>query len=124
MEALREPLPGNRLQVDVKFIEPIGGAANKHYQFTAIDDCTRIRVLRIYPRNNQKTAIQFLDYALEKLPFGVEVRPDRQRGRVPGCLSLARPGPRDRPCLHQAPNAATQRQGGEIAPNRQRGGRH
>jgi transposase InsO family protein len=65
-------LPGNRLQVDVKFIEPIGGTRKKHYQFTAIDDCTRIRVLRVYPRNNQKTAIQFIDYVLEKLPFGVE----------------------------------------------------
>ncbi len=46
-------LPGSRLQVDVKFIEPVGGARKKHYQFTAIDDCTRIRVLRVYPRNNQ-----------------------------------------------------------------------
>ncbi|MET1003446.1 MAG: DDE-type integrase/transposase/recombinase, partial [Acidimicrobiia bacterium] len=55
------------------FIEPIGGSRKKHYQFTAIDDCTRIRVLRIYDRNNQKTAIQFLDYVLEKLPFSVEV---------------------------------------------------
>lgn len=45
----------------------------KHYQYTAIDDCTRIRVLRIYPRNDQKTAIQFLDYLLERLPFRVEV---------------------------------------------------
>ena len=66
-------LPGHRVQVDVKFIEPIGGSRKKHYQYTAIDDCTRIRVLRIYPRNDQKTAIQFLDYLLEKLPFGVEV---------------------------------------------------
>ena len=57
----------------MKFIEPVGGSRKKHYQFTAIDDCTRIRVLRIYDRNNQKTAIQFLDYLLEKLPFGVEV---------------------------------------------------
>lgn len=65
-------LPGNRLQVDVKFIEPIGGSRKKHYQYTAIDDCTRIRVLRMYPRNNQKTAIQFVDYVLEKLPFAVE----------------------------------------------------
>jgi transposase InsO family protein len=65
-------LPGNRLQVDVKFIEPIGGARKKHYQYTAIDDCTRLRVLRVYPRNNQKTAIQFIDYVLEKLPFSVE----------------------------------------------------
>ena len=37
------------------------------------DDCTRLRVLRIYPQNNQKTAIQFADYVLEKLPFLVQV---------------------------------------------------
>jgi transposase len=68
-----KPLPGHRVQVDVKFIEPLAGSRKKHYQFTAIDDCTRIRVLRIYPRNNQKTAIQFIDYVLEKLPFRVEL---------------------------------------------------
>jgi transposase InsO family protein len=39
----------------------------------AIDDCTRLRVLRIYPACNQKTAIQFLDYVLERLPFQVQV---------------------------------------------------
>jgi len=39
----------------------------------AIDDCTRLRVLRIYPQLNQKTAIQFVDYVLERLPFRVEV---------------------------------------------------
>ena len=67
-----KPQPGHRVQVDVKFIEPLAGSRKKHYQFTAIDDCTRIRVLRIYARNNQKTAIQFIDYVLEKLPFQVE----------------------------------------------------
>ena len=67
-------LPGQRVQVDVKFIQPIGSPRRKkHYQFTAIDDCTRIRVLRAYPRCDQKTAIQFLDYLLERLPFKVEV---------------------------------------------------
>jgi transposase InsO family protein len=30
-------------------------------------------VLRIYPKLNQQTAIQFLDYVLERLPFRVEV---------------------------------------------------
>jgi transposase InsO family protein len=65
-------LPGHRVQVDVKFLEPLPGTRKKHYQFTAIDDCTRIRVLRIYERNNQKTAIQFMDYVLEKLPFQVD----------------------------------------------------
>lgn len=72
-------LPGHRVQIDVKFIEPIAGVTgrrggrNKYYQFTAIDDCTRLRVLRIYPQLNQKTAIQFLDYVLSRLPFQVEV---------------------------------------------------
>jgi transposase InsO family protein len=72
-------LPGHRVQIDVKFIEPIAGVTgrrggrNKYYQFTAIDDCTRLRVLRIYPQLNQKTAIQFLEYVLSRLPFQVEV---------------------------------------------------
>jgi transposase len=68
-----KPLPGHRVQIDVKFIAPLQGSRKKHYLFTAIDDCTRIRVLRIYDRLNQKTAIQFVDYVLEKLPFKVEV---------------------------------------------------
>jgi transposase InsO family protein len=72
-------LPGHRVQIDVKFIEPIAGVTtrrggrNKFYQFTAIDDCTRLRVLRIYPTLNQKTAIEFVDYVLQRLPFQVEV---------------------------------------------------
>jgi transposase InsO family protein len=61
------------VQIDVKFVAPLRGSRKKHYQFTAIDDCTRIRVLRIYDRWNQTTAIRFVDYVLEKLPFGVEV---------------------------------------------------
>jgi transposase InsO family protein len=68
-----KPQPGHRVQIDVKFLAPLKGSRKKHYQFTAIDDCTRIRVLRIYDRCNQKTAIQFLDYVVQKLPFRVEV---------------------------------------------------
>jgi transposase InsO family protein len=67
-----KPEPGHRVQVDVKFIAPLPGSRRKYYQFTAIDDCTRLRVLRIYDRLNQQTAIQFLDYVLAKLPFRVE----------------------------------------------------
>jgi Integrase core domain len=67
------------VQVDVKFVEPLASSADssrrkkRYYQFTAIDDCTRIRVLRIYERNTQKNAMQFIDYVLAKLPFAVEV---------------------------------------------------
>jgi hypothetical protein len=74
---MSRPLPGHRVQLDVKFIEPLAGSQSgsrrKHYQFTAIDDCTRLRVLRICPKLNQRTAIQFVDYVLERLPFRVEV---------------------------------------------------
>jgi len=68
-----KPLPGHRVQVDVKFIAPLKGSRQTHYHFTALDDCTRIRVLRIYDRLDQRRAIQFVDYVLEKLPFKVEV---------------------------------------------------
>jgi transposase InsO family protein len=68
-----KPLPGHRVQIDVKFIQPLAGSRKKWYQHTAIDDCTRLRVLRIYDRCDQTTAIRFLDYVLEKLPFRVEV---------------------------------------------------
>jgi transposase InsO family protein len=58
------------VQVDVKFIAPLATASRKkYYQFTAIDDCTRLWVLRIYDRLNQKTAIQFADFVLGKFPF-------------------------------------------------------
>ena len=66
--------PGHCVQIDVEFIEPLKGSRKpKYYQYTAIDDCTRLRVLRIYDRNNQKTAIQFVDYVCQKLPFALEV---------------------------------------------------
>ena len=79
VETLRKTAAGYQVQIDVKFVAPLKTAARpavgrrtKYYQFTAIDDCTRLRVLRIYPRCDQKTAIQFVDYVLERLPFPVQ----------------------------------------------------
>jgi transposase InsO family protein len=43
-----------------------------------IDDATRIRALKIYPRHNQKNAIKFIDYVIEKFPFRIHtIRTDR-----------------------------------------------
>ena len=47
--------------------------AARLYQFTAIDDCTRIRVLKIFDACNQRTAIRFIDEVLRRLPFRVHV---------------------------------------------------
>ena len=83
-----KPQPGHRVQVDVKFISPIGAGGKWFYQFTAIDDCTRLRVLRAYPRCNQKTAIQFLDYLLARL--GRRTGGRIQPGAFPGEHQVAR----------------------------------
>ncbi len=68
-----KPKPGHRLQMDVKFLERIPGTGKRLYQFTAIDDCTRIRVLKIYDRCNQSTAIKFLEEVRKRLPFRIQV---------------------------------------------------
>ena len=68
-----KPQPGHRLQMDVKFLERIPGSRKRLYQFTAIDDCTRIRVLKVYDACNQRTAIQFVDEVLRRLPFRIFV---------------------------------------------------
>ena len=41
-----KPQPGHRLQIDVKFIEPLAGSTKKHYQFTAIDDADLFNIKR------------------------------------------------------------------------------
>jgi len=68
-----KPQPGHRLQLDVKFLERIPGTRKRLYQFTAIDDGTRIRVLKVYDACNQRTAIQFVDDVRRRLPFRVQV---------------------------------------------------
>jgi hypothetical protein len=68
-----KPQPGHRLQVDVKFLERIPGTRKRLYQFTAFDDCTRIRVLKVYDLCNQRTAIRFLDNVIKRLPFRIHV---------------------------------------------------
>jgi len=65
--------PGHRLQMDVKFLERIPGTRIRLYQFTAIDDCTRLRVLKVYDVCNQMTAIQFADEVRRRLPFRIHV---------------------------------------------------
>src|SRR5882762_1213589 len=68
-----QPQPGHRLQLDVKFLERIAGTRKRLYQFTAIDDCTRIRVLKIYDACNQTSAIRFVEEVIRRLPFRVLV---------------------------------------------------
>ena len=59
----------------MKFIEPVTtpeGRRKEYYRYTAIDDCTRLRLLRIYDKHDPKAAIAFMDDVLSLPPFQVE----------------------------------------------------
>lgn len=59
-------IPGERVQIDVTKIGP------KCYQFTAIDDCTRLRVLRLYPNKKAESSVNFLGQILDSFEFPVQ----------------------------------------------------
>ncbi len=76
----QKKVPGHHIQVDVKFLWLIdqSGRRVRRFQYTAIDDATRIRALRIYDKHTQKNAINFVDYVVEKFPFRIHtIRTDR-----------------------------------------------
>ena len=73
-------VPGHHVQVDVKFVslKATDGHRVRRFQYTAIDDATRVRALKIYAQHNQKRAIAFVDYFTEKFPFRIHtIRTDR-----------------------------------------------
>jgi transposase InsO family protein len=73
-------VPGHHVQVDVKVLQlkDRAGKTVKRYQYTAIDDATRVRALQIFPEHNQARAIQFMNYVIEKFPFRIStIRTDR-----------------------------------------------
>jgi transposase len=73
-------VPGYHVQVDVKSLRLIDQAGKpvKRYQYTAIDDATRIRALRVFSKHDQECAIHFMNYVIEKFPFRINtVRTDR-----------------------------------------------
>lgn len=62
-------VPGQSVQVDVKHLK-LGG--RRFYQFTAVDEATRYRVLRIYTHNSIPNAIAFLDEVRQRLPMAIQ----------------------------------------------------
>lgn len=66
--------PGHHVQMDVKFLifNDSEGKKIKRFQYTAIDDATRIRALKVYERHTQNNAIDFANYVVEKFPFRIK----------------------------------------------------
>jgi transposase len=68
----QKEIPGERVQMDVCKIAP------QLYQFTAIDDCTRLKVLRLYANKSAASTLDFLTHVQGELPFPIQrIQTDR-----------------------------------------------
>ena len=67
-------IPGERVQMDTCKIAP--GC----YQFTAVDDCTRYRVLAVFQRRTANNTLRFIEQVVEEMPFPIQ-RFQTDRGR-------------------------------------------
>jgi len=74
----RAEYPGEKVQVDVKYVPSrcvTGG--NKYYQYTAIDECTRIVFREIYDEHNTSSSTHFLLKLIKAFPFPIrEIQTD------------------------------------------------
>jgi transposase InsO family protein len=65
-------LPGERVQMDVCKI------GNHLYQYTAIDDCTRYKVIALYGRRSAENTLDFLEQVMDRMPFSIQrIQTDR-----------------------------------------------
>lgn len=64
------PIPGLRLQMDVKYVpELVGGL--KTYNYVIVDECTRMRLIRGYTSINPENTVHFLEKAKAFFPFAL-----------------------------------------------------
>lgn len=74
----RADFPGEKVQVDVKYVpsECISDG-NKYYQYTAVDECTRWTFRYMYAEHSTASSADFLDRFLEAFPAPVrEIQTD------------------------------------------------
>jgi len=64
------PNPGDLVQVDVKYV-PYLIRGERHYQFTAIDDCSRWRFADIYPEKSTWSTKDFVNRLIKEAPFPI-----------------------------------------------------
>src|SRR5712692_9326943 len=69
MKLFEKAEPGESIQVDVKFVRIAGRWA---FQYTALDDCTRFRVLRLYRRLHHGSSLAFLTELRRAFPFPIK----------------------------------------------------
>lgn len=65
---------GERVQIDIKYVprECLVKGIPKLYQYTAVDECTRLRCRMIFDEHSSYNAARFLHYVRRKFPFKIE----------------------------------------------------
>jgi len=74
----RAECPGQKIQIDVKYV-PSQCVANgqKYYQYTAIDECTRVVFREMYDEHSTYSSYDFLKKLIKAFPFPMrEVQTD------------------------------------------------
>lgn len=70
----RAEYPGQKVQIDVKFVPSSCVAdGNKYYQFTAKDECTRWTYREMYDEHSTYSAKDFLMKLIENAPFQIRM---------------------------------------------------
>ncbi len=75
---MRAEYPGQKVQVDVKYV-PAYCVANgqKYYQYTAVDECTRYCFREMYDEHSTYSSLDFLKKLIEYFPFPIrEIQTD------------------------------------------------
>ena len=74
----RAEYPGQKVQVDVKFVpEACIVDGRKYYQFTAVDECTRWTYRQMYDEHSTYSAEKFLIELVRRCPFPIrEIQTD------------------------------------------------
>ena len=67
-------IAGERVQIDVKFVPSrcLVKGMPKLYQYTAIDECTRLRCRVIFDEHSGYNAVRFLHYIRKQFPFDIK----------------------------------------------------
>lgn len=75
---MRAEYPGQKIQIDVKYVPSICVAnGQKYYQYTAIDECTRVVYREMYDEHSTYSSKDFLYKLIAAFPFPIrEVQTD------------------------------------------------
>ena len=74
----RAEYPGQKVQIDVKFVPSYCvTTGKKYYQYTAVDECTRWTYREMYEEHSTYSSTQFLINLIKKCPFPIrEIQTD------------------------------------------------